>query len=100
VRWLGIIGFLAALAALPAAAIDASRPCLDLPADNRGVDGSLVQPAAPQPLLTQDQCDSMKTHELRALLLEVPQEREDPMQLSIGVKNRSGMLRFKIPFSF
>jgi hypothetical protein len=100
VRWLGIIGFLPALAPLSADAIDASRPCLDLPADNRGVDDSLVQTATPQPLLTEDQCESMKTHELRALLFEIPQEREDPMQLSLGVKNRSGMLRFKIPFSF
>jgi len=100
VRWLGIIGFLPALAALPAAAIDASRPCLDLPADNRGVDEALVQPAAPQPLLTQNQCDSLRTHEFRALLLEIPQDGEDPMQLSVGVKNRSGMLRLKIPFSF
>ena len=99
-RWLGTIGFLPALAALPAGAIEASRPCLDLPADNRGVDDSLVQTTAPQPLLTQDQCDSLKTHELRALLFEIPQAREDPVQLSIGVKNRSGMLRLKIPFSF
>ena len=99
-RWLVIIVLVPTLGARSAAAMDASRPCFDLPADNRGVDDSLVGTAEPQPLVTQNQCDSMKTHELRALLLEIPQETEDPMQLSLGLKNRSGMLRFKIPFSF
>jgi hypothetical protein len=42
----------------------------------------------------------LKTRELRALLLEIPQEDEDPVQLSLGIKNGGGMLRLKIPFSF
>jgi hypothetical protein len=33
-------------------------------------------------------------------LLEIPQEEENPMELSLGVKSNGGSLRFKIPFSF
>jgi hypothetical protein len=32
--------------------------------------------------------------------MRIPQEDEDPMELSFGVKNNGGMLRLKIPFSF
>jgi hypothetical protein len=42
----------------------------------------------------------VKTRELRALLLEIPQQDENPMELSLGVKSNGGTLRFKIPFSF
>ena len=53
-----------------------------------------------QPFLTGNQCEAIKTRELRALLLEIPQEEENPMELSLGVKSNGGSLRFKIPFSF
>jgi hypothetical protein len=33
-------------------------------------------------------------------LLEIPQEEEDPMALSLGAKSNGLILRFKIPFSF
>jgi hypothetical protein len=33
-------------------------------------------------------------------LLEIPQEDEDAIQLSLGIKNGGGTLRLKIPFSF
>jgi hypothetical protein len=42
----------------------------------------------------------LKARELRALLLEVPQEDEGPVQLSLGVKNGGAALRLKMPFSF
>jgi len=97
VRWIGILGIILAMVVTGSAdAMDENRPCLDLLAENGGVDDSLAE----QPLLTRNQCEALKTRELRALLLEIPQEDEDPMQLSIGIKNGGGMLRFKIPFSF
>jgi len=42
----------------------------------------------------------MKSREFRLPLLEVPQEEEDPVQLSLGIKNGGAILRLKIPFSF
>lgn len=95
-RWVCILGIVLLLSTTPAVAMDANRSCLDLIEEN---DGAL--PARDeQPLLTGNQCEAMKTRELRALLLEVPQEEEDPIQLSLGIKNGGGTLRLKIPFSF
>jgi hypothetical protein len=51
-------------------------------------------------LLTDNQCESLRNRELRVPLLEIPQEKEDPMALSLGAKNGGGALRFRIPFSF
>jgi len=82
---------------MPADAMDVKRSCLDLLGEN---DGAEVSPAqGEQPLLTDNQCEAMKSRELRALLLEVPQEEEDPVQLSLGIKNGGATLRLKIPFS-
>jgi len=78
--------------------MDANRSCLDLLDED---DGTKVSPAQDeQPLLTGNQCEAMKSRELRALLLEVPQEEADPIQLSLGIKNGGGILRLKIPFRF
>ena len=97
-RWIGILGILAALVTGSADAMDANRSCLDLLEENDGVD---VSPAQGEPLLlTDNQCEAMKSRELRALLLEIPQEKEDPMALSLGAKSNGVALRFKIPFSF
>ena len=97
-RWIGILGIIAALITGSADAMDANRSCLDLLEEN---DGAEVSPAqGEQPLLTDNQCEAMKSRELRALLLEVPQEEEDPLQLSLGIKNGGATLRLKIPFSF
>jgi len=97
VRSVGILGVVLALSAAPADAIDANRSCLDLLEED---DGAKLSPAQDeQPLLTDNQCEAMKSRELRALLLEVPQEEEDPIQLSLGIKNGGGALRLKIPFS-
>ena len=96
-RSVGILGIALAFAAAPADAIDANRSCLGLLEDN---DGAAISPAqGEQPLLTDNQCEAMKSRELRALLLEVPQEEEDPMELSLGIKNGGAALRLKIPFS-
>jgi hypothetical protein len=86
----------AALVSGFAEAMDENRPCLDLLEENGAMDDLVAE----QPLLARNQCEALKTKELRALLLEIPQEGEDPMQFSLGIKNGGGMLRFKIPFSF
>ena len=97
-RSVGILGIVLAFATTPADAMDANRPCLDLLEEN---DGAMVSPAQDeQPLLTGNQCEAMKSRELRLPLLEVPQEDEDPISLSLGIKNGGGILRLKIPFSF
>jgi hypothetical protein len=100
VRWMGIVGTLAAFGTITAHAMDANRVCPDLLEANRGADESLAQRTQAQPLLTDNQCESLKTRELRVPLLDIPQEGEDPMELSVGVKNSGGTIRFKIPFSF
>ena len=95
-RSVGILGLVLAFAAMPADAMDVNRSCLDLHGENGGAE---VSPArGEQPLLTDNQCEAMESRELRALLLEVPQE-EDPVQLSLGIKNGGATLRLKIPFS-
>jgi hypothetical protein len=96
VRWIGILGIVSVLVAGSAAAMDENRPCLDLESD--GMNQS--PPQGTEPLLTDNQCEALTTRELRALLLEIPQEEEDPVQLSLGIKNGSGTFRLKIPFSF
>jgi hypothetical protein len=52
------------------------------------------------PFLTSNQCEAVKRRELRVPLLELPQEEEDPMSLSLGTKGDGATLHFKIPFSF
>jgi len=96
VRRIGILGLVLAFAAGPADATEAQDRCAGLLEDN---DGSSDSPALPAPpLLTDNQCEALKNKEVRVPLLVIPQEDEDPVQLSIGVKNGSGMLRLKIPF--
>lgn len=97
-RSVGILGIVLAFATTPADAMDANRSCLDVLEEHDGAEDSPAQDE--QPLLTGNQCEAMKSRELRALLLEVPQEEEDPIQLSLGIKNGGGTLRLKIPFSF
>jgi hypothetical protein len=98
VRWIGILGILAALVTGSADAMDVNRSCLHLLEEN---DGAKVSPAQDeQPLLTSNQCEAMKSRELRVLFLEIPQEEEDPMALTLGAKSNGVALRLKIPFSF
>jgi hypothetical protein len=96
VRWIGIIGIALALVTSSAEAMDANSPCLGL--QDNVIDKSPTHGTAP--LLSGNQCEALKSKELRAPLLEIPQEAEDPVQLSLGIKSGGGMLRLKIPFSF
>lgn len=95
-RRMGVIGFLAVVLSAPAAAADARGGC-DAPVEPAAEPGADV---SPQPLLTPNQCEAMEARELRAPLLEIPQDDDDPMRLSLGVKNGGLALRLKIPFSF
>ena len=97
-RWIGILGIFVALVTASSAAMDANRPC---PGVLEEMDGAKTSPAQDQqPLLSDNQCEALKSQELRAPLLEIPQEDDDPLELSLGVKNNGGTLRLKIPFSF
>jgi len=97
-RWIGILGIFAALVTVSADAMDANRPCPGLLEEMDGAENSPAQ--GEQLLLTDNQCEALKSQELRAPLLAIPQEDEDPLELSLGVKNNGGTLRLKIPFSF
>ena len=61
------------------------RPCYGL-LDDRGLINSSAQSFAP-PLMTENQCEAERRHELTIELLEIPQDREKPMSLSIGAKD-------------
>jgi hypothetical protein len=95
VRWIAIVGFVVVLAPPSARAQDADRTCLGLldPADNAPAGDE-------QPFLTKSRCEAIEAQELRAPLIRIPQEEEDPMELSFGIKGNGGIVRFKIPFSF
>jgi hypothetical protein len=98
-RKIQFVGSMAALVALAADAADPKKPCYGLLEDRGLADASLERNAPP--LLAENECESMKNHELRLRLLEIPQDNEDPISLSVGAKDRSGgTLRLKIPFSF
>ena len=51
-----------------------------------------IDRAADLPFLTGNQCEAVKRRELRVPLLEIPQEGEDPMSLSVGTKGDGGTL--------
>jgi hypothetical protein len=98
VRRIGIIAIFAALVTASADAMDTKVPCLDLVKENgRGDD---LPALAELLLLTDNQCEAVKRRELRVPLLEIPQEEEDAMSLSLGSKGDGATLHFKIPFSF
>jgi len=96
-RGIGVLGTLAALVAFSAEAMDGDSSCAGLLDEDDETEAPLQ---LSQPLLTENQCEALKNRELRAPLLQIPQEGEDPMELSLGVKDSSGTLRFKVPFSF
>jgi len=97
VRSIGIIGIFAVLVTVSADAMDTKRPCAVLLEEKGRLDESPAQGSLP--LLTDRQCEALKSRELRVPLLEIPQEEEDPMSLSLGVKGGGATLHFKIPFS-
>lgn len=96
-RWIGILGILGAIGSSSADAMDVAPGCPgffeDTAAEDPLADDEL-------PLLRNNRCEATKTQELRAPLMRIPQDKEDPMELSLGIKNGGGVLRFKIPFSF
>ncbi len=96
--WIGIIAIFAVFVAVSANAMDVNRPCSGVLKEKDWADDSPA--SGEQPLLMENQCEALKSRELRLLLLEIPQEEENPMELSLGVKSNGGSLRFKIPFSF
>jgi len=95
---IGIMGILAAFGAVSADATDAKAPCVDLLKENGRADDSPA--SAESPFQTGNECEAVKHRELRMPVLEVPQEEEDPMSLSLGTKGDGATLYFKIPFSF
>lgn len=96
-RYIGIIGVLAAFITTQVYADDVTKPCVGLRED---ADKSVYSEERKDLLLTDDQCEAAKRHEFRLPLFEVPQESEDPMALSLGAKQGGGIVRFKIPFSW
>jgi hypothetical protein len=101
VRCTVAIGVFAAFLAVPAYAGayagDVKKQCFALPEQKIDTDDP-VQVA--QPLLAQNECEAIQRHGLQIQLIEIPQDREDPMKLSLGSKEEGGMLYFNIPFSF
>jgi hypothetical protein len=96
--WIGITGIFAAAVAVSAAATDTKMACFDLLEENGKLNVSTAQ--ADLPFLTGNQCEAAKRRELRVPLLEIPQEEENPMSLSVGTKGDGATLHLKIPFSF
>jgi hypothetical protein len=96
--WIGITAILAAALTVSTVAMDTKVTCLDLIKENGGLHDSTAQ--ADLPFLTGNQCEALKRREVRVPLLEIPQEKEDPMSLSVGTKGNGATLHFKIPFSF
>ena len=96
-RYPGAIGVFAAFLAVSAYAAEAKKQCFALPQERIDTDDP-VQVA--QPLLTQNECEAIQRHGLQIQLIEIPQDEEEPMKLSLGSKEEGGMLYFKIPFSF
>jgi hypothetical protein len=77
--------------------MDTKVTCLDSLEENGDLHDLPTQ--ADLPTLTGNQCEAVKRRELGVPLLEIPQEEEDPMSLSVGTKGNGATLHFKIPLS-
>ena len=98
-RQIALITVFASLTAVSAFAQEAKEPCYGtFEPTKKAVEAP--PPEGAELHLTDNQCEAAVKREVRVPLFQVPQEDEDPMALSLGVKNLGGMLRFKIPFSF
>ena len=98
-RRIGLLSSLAAAGTISANAADSTKPCYGLLEDRKLADSS-IELRTPL-VMSENECESMKRQELRLELLEIPQDKEDPISLSIGTKDHKGVtLRLKIPFSF
>jgi len=98
-RQIALITVLATLTAVSAAAQEAKEPCYGTFEPTKKA-AEAPPPEGAELHLTDNQCEAAVKREVRVPLFQVPREDEDPMALSLGVKNLGGMLRFKIPFSF
>ncbi|HEY6563597.1 MAG TPA: hypothetical protein VIY86_03830, partial [Pirellulaceae bacterium] len=91
-------GVVAAFACVFALSANAEESCAGL---FTGYGQAESQPEQGDPLfLSGNQCEAVTKRELRLSLFEIPQEEEDPMSVSVGLKQGGGILRFRIPFSF
>jgi hypothetical protein len=101
-RQIALITVFATLAAGSAFAQEAKEPCYGSfePTKKAEAEAPPPPPEGAELHLTDNQCEAVAKREVRVPLIQVPQEDEDPMALSLGVKNLGGTLRFKIPFSF
>jgi hypothetical protein len=102
-RQIAMIAVFAMFAAASAAAQEAREPCYGNfePTKNAAeAEETSPAPEGAQLNLTSNQCEAVAKREVRVPLFQVPQDGEDPMALTLGVKNLGGMLRFKVPFSF
>ena len=96
-RLIGVISIFAMLVTVSADAADTKRPCAVTLEEKGRLEESPAQ--GNLPLLTDRECEALKNRELRVPLLEIPQEDENSMTLSIGVKGSGATFHFKIPFS-
>ena len=97
-RWIGIIYLCAAFVTLFGRAIEAKPICAESLEGQLGSDGPHTRDQLPK--LTSKQCEALKSKDFRVPLLEIPQNKEDPMSLSLDGKENGATLRFKLPFSF
>jgi hypothetical protein len=95
---IGVISVIATFAGVIAFSANAEESCPGLFA---GIGQAERQPEQVDRLfLSGNQCEAAAKRELRLSLFEISQEEEDPMSVSLGVKQGGGILRFRIPFSF
>lgn len=95
---IGVIGVVAGFAGVFTLSANAEESC---PGRFAGNGLAESQPEQGDRLFPSgNQCEAATQRELRLSLFEIPQEEEDPMSVSVGLKNGGGILRFRIPFSF
>ena len=92
------LGVVATFAGVFALSANAEESCPGLLAGNGQAESQPEQ--GDRLFLSGKQCEAAAKRELRLSLFEISQEEEDPMSVSLGVKQGGGILRFRIPFSF
>lgn len=95
---IGVLGAVAAFAGAFNLSVNADDSCPGLFAQDSRAESQPEQ--GDQLFLSGNQCESATKRELRLSLFEIQQEAEDPMSVTLGVKQGGGILRFRIPFSF
>jgi hypothetical protein len=97
-RRIGEFGVVAAFAGMFAFSSNAEESCPGLLAGDGQAESQPEQ--GDRLFLSDNKCDAATKRELRLTLFEIPQEDENPMSVSVGLKQGGGILRFRIPFSF